>query len=97
MAEDESRLEQTNIDTILTPSSNLQHFANVKNILFLAPSRDNVKFRCIHNKIFSDLDQEMIDDEDEDLVRRVNDLGGMMTQIGPLFQCLQDDYLHKFQ
>ena len=95
-SKDESNLQQTNIDKFLA-TVNRQRFTYVKDIRFLAPIDENDQFRCIHNDLLDQADQDDIESRDEGLASKLNDLGDLMAQIRPLFQGLQDNQLRSFQ
>jgi hypothetical protein len=91
---DESNLAQTDIHKFLR-TANQHYFAYVKSILFLAPIETNDQFRCIHFTVLHEADQDAINNRDEELVSRVDNLGDLMPQIRPLFQGLLDNHLRS--
>jgi hypothetical protein len=93
---DESNLAQTDIGKFLR-TANRHYLTYVKSILFLAPIETNDQFRCIHFKLLREADEDAIDNRDEELVSRVDNLGDLMPQIRPLFQGLPDNHLRRFQ
>jgi hypothetical protein len=95
-SKDESNLQQTNIDKFLA-NFNGQRFTYVKDIRFLAPIDQKDQFRCIHNDLLDQADQDDIESRDEGLASKLNDLGNLMAQVRPLFQSLQDNQLRSFQ
>lgn len=68
----------------------------MKSILFVARIESNDQFRCIHNKILREADEAAIEERNEDLVSKVDNLVDMMPNIRPLFRGLQDNQLRKF-
>ncbi|PMD42103.1 hypothetical protein L207DRAFT_527057 [Hyaloscypha variabilis F] len=94
-SKDESNLQQTNIDKFLA-NFNRQRFTYVKDIRFLAPIDQKDQFRCIHNDLLDQADQDDIESRDEGLASKLNDLGNLMAQVRPLFQSLQDNQLRSF-
>ncbi|KAE9364315.1 hypothetical protein N431DRAFT_388295 [Stipitochalara longipes BDJ] len=100
-SKDELDLAQTDIYKLLR-STNQHYFTYTRNISFLAPIERKDQFRCLHYEILSDfegfreVDEEDTDTTDAALVSRVDNLGGLMPSVMPLFQGLQDDHLRSF-
>jgi hypothetical protein len=92
---DEWNLARTDIAKLLR-TANREYFKYMKSITFIAPITTNDQFRCVHYRIIRDADED-INERSEELVSRLYDLEGLMPQIRPLFQGLQDNQLRSFQ